>query len=73
MRSMACFATLKGIAVVVGVGPKLGRSIAACKFAHEGYTLAILSRGLGRLSRFEDKIAREEKAQVFAGEINRRV
>lgn len=55
----------KGIAAIVGVGPKLGRSIAR-KFAHEGYTVAILSRDLGRLSRFADEIAREEKAQVFA-------
>ncbi|KAK9112840.1 hypothetical protein Scep_020359 [Stephania cephalantha] len=55
----------KGIAAVVGVGPKLGRSIAR-KFAHEGYTVAILSRDLNRLSRFAEEIAREEKAQVFA-------
>jgi NAD(P)-dependent dehydrogenase (short-subunit alcohol dehydrogenase family) len=55
----------KGIAAVVGVGPKLGRSIAR-KFAHEGYTVAILARDLGRLSRVAEEIAREEKAQVFA-------
>lgn len=55
----------KGIAAIVGVGPKLGRSIAH-KFAHEGYTVAILSRDLERLSRFAEEIAREEKAQVFA-------
>ncbi|KAL0343652.1 UNVERIFIED_CONTAM: hypothetical protein Sangu_1252600 [Sesamum angustifolium] len=55
----------KGIAAIVGVGAKLGRSIAR-KFAHEGYTVAILARDLGRLSRFADEIAREEKAQVFA-------
>lgn len=36
----------KGIAAVVGVGPKLGRSVAR-KFAHEGYTVAILARDLG--------------------------
>ncbi|KAK8684111.1 hypothetical protein V6N13_040145 [Hibiscus sabdariffa] len=47
-----------------GVGPKLGRSIVH-KFAHERYTVAILSRDLGRLSRFVDEIAREEKAYVF--------
>ena len=46
----------KGIAAVVGVGPKLGRSVAR-KFAHEGYTVAILARDLGlspltRLYRF---------------------
>ncbi|XP_031492429.1 uncharacterized protein LOC116258995 [Nymphaea colorata] len=55
----------KGIVAVVGVGPKLGRSIAR-KFAHEGYTVAILARDLGRLSIFADEIAREEKSQVFA-------
>lgn len=55
----------RGIAAIVGVGPKLGRSIAR-KFANEGYTVAILARDLGRLSRFADEIAREQKAQVFA-------
>ncbi|KAA8547200.1 hypothetical protein F0562_003644 [Nyssa sinensis] len=65
MRSMASSASLRGIAAIVGVGPNLGRSIAR-KFAHEGYTVAILARDLGRLSRFADEIAREEKAQVFA-------
>ncbi|GMN29990.1 hypothetical protein TIFTF001_002649 [Ficus carica] len=65
MRSMASSGSNRGIAAVVGVGPKLGRSIAR-KFAHEGYTVAILARDLGRLSRFADEIAREEKAQVFA-------
>ncbi|GAU50180.1 hypothetical protein TSUD_408730 [Trifolium subterraneum] len=53
------------IAAIVGVGPNLGLSIAR-KFAHEGYTVAILARDLGRLSEFADEIAREEKAQVFA-------
>ncbi|KAB2057931.1 hypothetical protein ES319_A11G201400v1 [Gossypium barbadense] len=65
MRSMVSSTSAKGIAAIVGVGPKLGRSIAR-KFAHEGYTVAILARDLGRLSRFADEIAREEKAQVFA-------
>ncbi|XP_021274711.1 very-long-chain 3-oxoacyl-CoA reductase [Herrania umbratica] len=65
MRSMASSSSTKGIAAIVGVGPKLGRSIAR-KFAHEGYTVAILARDLGRLSRFADEIARAEKAQVFA-------
>ncbi|CAH9069386.1 unnamed protein product [Cuscuta europaea] len=66
MRSMASStAPPRGIAAVVGVGPKLGRSIAR-KFVHEGYTVAILARDLGALSRFADEIAREEKAQVFA-------
>ncbi|KAL5992687.1 hypothetical protein ACLOJK_013606 [Asimina triloba] len=59
---MAISASPKGIVAVVGVGPKLGRSIAR-KFAHEGYTVAILAR---RLSRIADEIAHEEKAQVFA-------
>ncbi|CBI29397.3 unnamed protein product, partial [Vitis vinifera] len=73
MRSMASSASSRGIVAIVGVGPKLGRCIAR-KFAHEGYTVAILARDLGTpplsllpsLSRFADEIAREEKAQVFA-------
>ncbi|KAF4380769.1 hypothetical protein F8388_017123 [Cannabis sativa] len=65
MRNMGSTNPNRGIAAVVGVGPKLGRSIAR-KFAHEGYTVAILARDLGKLSRFADEIAREEKAQVFA-------
>ncbi|KAF5736121.1 NAD(P)-binding Rossmann-fold superfamily protein [Tripterygium wilfordii] len=66
MRSMSAVSSYqRGIAAIVGVGPNLGRSIAR-KFAHEGYTVAILARDLGRLSRFADEIAREEKAQVFA-------
>ncbi|XP_042493855.1 2-dehydro-3-deoxy-L-rhamnonate dehydrogenase (NAD(+))-like isoform X1 [Macadamia integrifolia] len=65
MRNMGSAASSRGIAAIVGVGPKLGRSIAR-KFAHEGYTVAILSRDLERLSTFADEIAREEKAQVFA-------
>ncbi|KAF7809805.1 3-ketodihydrosphingosine reductase [Senna tora] len=55
----------RGIAAIVGVGPKLGRSIAR-KFAHHGYTVAILARDLERLWRVAEEIAREEKAQVFA-------
>lgn len=62
---MGSSASARGIAAIVGVGAKLGRSVAR-KFAHEGYTVAILGRDLGRLSRFADEIAREEKAQVFA-------
>jgi len=46
MRSMASSSSNKGIAAIVGVGPKLGRTIAR-KFAHEGYTVAILARDLG--------------------------
>ncbi|GLU14486.1 hypothetical protein SLE2022_310510 [Rubroshorea leprosula] len=65
MCSMSSSTATKGIAAIVGVGPKLGRSIAR-KFPHEGYIVAILARDLGRLSRFADEIAREEKAQVFA-------
>ncbi|CAL9201144.1 unnamed protein product [Musa hybrid cultivar] len=80
MRSMSCSTSPKGIAAIVGVGPKLGRSVAR-KFAHEGYTVAILARDLGKrflslpllsfcpstkLSRFADEIACEAKAQVFA-------
>lgn len=49
MRSMASSSPTRGIAAIVGVGPKLGRSIAR-KFAHEGYTVAILARDLGTLS-----------------------
>ncbi|XP_068643984.1 uncharacterized protein [Aristolochia californica] len=65
MRPLSSSSATKGIVAVVGVGPRLGRSIAR-KFAHEGYTVAILARDLGRLSRFADEIARQEKAQVFA-------
>ncbi|KAL4368400.1 hypothetical protein GQ457_05G029610 [Hibiscus cannabinus] len=61
---MASSITVRGVAATVGVGPKLGRSIAH-KFAHEIYIVAILVRDLRRLSRFADEIAREEKAQVF--------
>ncbi|KAK9670402.1 hypothetical protein RND81_13G199700 [Saponaria officinalis] len=70
MQNMSNFAspsitTTKSIAAIVGVGPKLGRSIAR-KFAREGYTVAILSRDLERLSMYAEDIAREEKTQVFA-------
>ncbi|KAM7520510.1 hypothetical protein LguiB_019472 [Lonicera macranthoides] len=65
MRNMASSVSSRGIAAIVGVGPKLGRSIAR-KFAHEGYTVAILARDLERLSRFAEEIAREEKGQIFA-------
>lgn len=46
MRSMASSASSRGVVAIVGVGPNLGRCIAR-KFAHEGYTVAILSRDLG--------------------------
>ena len=49
MRSMASSPSSKGIAAIVGVGPRLGLSIAR-KFAREGYTLAILSSDLGQYS-----------------------
>lgn len=49
MRNMTSSASARGIAAIVGVGPKLGRSIAR-KFAHEGYTVAILARDLGGYS-----------------------
>ncbi|ESW28816.1 hypothetical protein PHAVU_002G020600 [Phaseolus vulgaris] len=65
IRSTANSTSSRGIAAIVGVGPKLGRSIAR-NFAHHGYTVAILARDLGRLSRVAEEIAREEKAQVFA-------
>ncbi|XP_039144689.1 uncharacterized oxidoreductase SA2266 isoform X1 [Dioscorea cayenensis subsp. rotundata] len=66
MRPMcSSSAASKGIAAIVGVGPRLGRSIAR-KFAHEGYTVAILSRDLGKLSGYAEEIAREAMAQVFA-------
>lgn len=58
-------AASRGIAAIVGVGPRLGHSIAR-KFAHEGYTVAILSRDLGKLSGYAEEIAREAMAQVFA-------
>ncbi|XP_047310132.1 3-ketodihydrosphingosine reductase-like [Impatiens glandulifera] len=65
MRNVSGSVSSRGIAAVVGVGPKLGRSIAR-KFANEGYTVAILARDLGKLSTFAEEIAREEKTQVFA-------
>lgn len=46
MRNMGSSASARGIAAIVGVGAKLGRSVAR-KFAHEGYTVAILARDLG--------------------------
>ncbi|KAK8712081.1 hypothetical protein V6N13_147332 [Hibiscus sabdariffa] len=62
MRRITSSITARGVAATVGVvSPLLGRSIAH-KFAHERYTVAILARDLGRLSRFADEIAREEKA-----------
>lgn len=65
MRFMSSSTSPKGVAAIVGVGPKLGRSVAR-KFAQEGFTVAILARDLEKLSRFADEIARQAKAQVFA-------
>ncbi|RZR87493.1 hypothetical protein BHM03_00014914 [Ensete ventricosum] len=77
MRPMSSSASPRGIAVIVGVGPRLGCSVAR-KFAHKGYSVAILARDLGKrafllsssrpwqLSWLADEIAREAKAQVFA-------
>ncbi|KAJ4801690.1 3-ketodihydrosphingosine reductase [Rhynchospora pubera] len=65
MRSFSNSTSTKGIAAIVGVGPKLGSSVAR-KFAQEGYTIAILSRDLDKLSRLADEIACEAKTQVFA-------
>lgn len=56
MRSMVSSTSAKGIAAIVGVGPKLGRSIAR-KFAHEGYTVAILARDLGTSCFFSLKMS----------------
>ncbi|CAD5182682.1 unnamed protein product [Musa acuminata subsp. malaccensis] len=47
MRPMSSSASPRGIAAIVGVGPRLGRSVAR-KFAHEGYSVAILARDLGK-------------------------
>ncbi|CAL9114022.1 unnamed protein product [Musa textilis] len=44
---MSGSASPRGIAAIVGVGPRLGRSVAR-KFAHEGYSVAILARDLGK-------------------------
>jgi hypothetical protein len=49
LRFVSSYTSSKGIATIVGVGPKLGRSV-ACKFANEGYTIAILSRDLGTVN-----------------------
>ncbi|XP_042022986.1 3-oxoacyl-[acyl-carrier-protein] reductase FabG-like [Salvia splendens] len=52
-----------------GIAAIVGRSVAG-KFAHEGYTVAILARDLRKLSRLANEIVREEKPQVFAIRIN---
>jgi NAD(P)-dependent dehydrogenase (short-subunit alcohol dehydrogenase family) len=46
LRSVSGSTSSRGIAAVVGVGPRLGSAVAR-KFASEGYTVAILSRDLG--------------------------
>lgn len=48
LRSVSGSNSSRGIAAVVGVGPRLGSAVAR-KFASEGYTVAILSRDLGKL------------------------
>jgi len=65
MRSVSGSNSSRGIAAVVGVGPRLGSAVAR-KFASEGYTIAILSRDLEKLSQLAEEIAQEAKAQVFA-------
>ncbi|RRT83991.1 hypothetical protein B296_00004149, partial [Ensete ventricosum] len=47
MRPMSSSASPRGIAAIVGVGPRLGCSVAR-KFAHKGYSVAILARDLGK-------------------------
>ncbi|CAO2191795.1 unnamed protein product [Urochloa humidicola] len=65
LRSVSGSNSSRGIAAVVGVGPRLGSAVAR-KFASEGYTIAILSRDLEKLSQLAEEIAQEAKAQVFA-------
>uniref|UniRef100_A0ACD6AKL0 Uncharacterized protein n=1 Tax=Avena sativa TaxID=4498 RepID=A0ACD6AKL0_AVESA len=65
LRSVSGSTSSRGIAAVVGVGPRLGSAVAR-KFASEGYTVAILSRDLDKLSQLAEEIAQEAKAQVFA-------
>ncbi|KAJ1268858.1 hypothetical protein BS78_07G165700 [Paspalum vaginatum] len=65
LRSVSGSTSSRGIAAVVGVGPRLGSAVAR-KFASGGYTIAILSRDLEKLSQLAEEIAQEAKAQVFA-------
>lgn len=65
LRSVSGSTSSRGIAAVVGVGPRLGSAVAR-KFASEGYTVAILSHDLEKLSQLAEEIAQEAKAQVFA-------
>lgn len=65
LRSVSGSNSSRGIAAVVGVGPRLGSAVAR-KFASEGYTIAILSRDLEKLSQLAEEVAQEAKAQVFA-------
>ncbi|CAO2207025.1 unnamed protein product [Urochloa humidicola] len=65
LRSVSGSNSSRGIAAVVGVGPRLGSAVAR-KFASEGYTIAILSGDLEKLSQLAEEIAQEAKAQVFA-------
>lgn len=59
LRSVSGSNSSRGVAAVVG-------SAVARKFASEGYTIAILSRDLEKLSQLAEEIAQEAKAQVFA-------
>lgn len=65
LRSVSGSTSSRGIAAVVGVGSRLGSAVAR-KFASEGYTVAILSHDLEKLSQLAEEIAQEAKAQVFA-------
>jgi NAD(P)-dependent dehydrogenase (short-subunit alcohol dehydrogenase family) len=48
-------ADARKVAVVVGVGPGLGRSV-ALRFAREGYAIALMSRGTDKLQPVEAEI-----------------
>ncbi|KAF3339448.1 3-dehydrosphinganine reductase TSC10B [Carex littledalei] len=57
MRSVSSYTSAKGIAAIVGVGPKLGRSVLINKLVY---------MFVDKLSELADEIACEAKAQVFA-------
>lgn len=59
------------VVAVIGVGPGLGFSIAH-RFAHEGYTVAILARSYERLERFAEQIIAmvDGRAHISAIEID---
>lgn len=62
LRSVSGSNSSRGIAAVVGVGPRLGSAVAR-KFASEGYTIAILSRDLGKSSLPSSLFRSEHKAE----------